>query len=199
MQLQIETVVQLAVGSVFMWAGFSKLLHPFAFARGASQYDMLPGGGGFVAALLVIPVELGIGLAHVTGWCAAAAAKFGIVMLVLFLIVVCRQLLMGRVMPCYCFGAEGSELLSWKSVVRLIVMSLGEVVVVRRSSLIPSSLVEVVRAEGLGVSITALTFAVCLCVACAWILDITELLCLGGAKGVSKDSKLARLCFREDI
>ena len=132
---EIGFVVQLTIGTVFAMSGAAKLRHPIAFARGAIDYRVLPPAASFIAGLTLIPLEVFLAFSHVTGQFAQPAVLVGLVTLVIFAVVIGLTLSRGRSVPCRCFG-EKSEILSIRSLLRVLLLMLGELFLLRRDKLI---------------------------------------------------------------
>lgn len=190
----IELAVRLSVGCVFLWAALTKLMRPMAFAEGVIQYGILPPRLSFIGAFVVMALELAVGIAHLGGWFVVRSAEVGLLVLVTFLIVVCRQLVTGRVAPCYCFGSGGGDVLSGRSVARLILMCAGELVVVLTNNVAGGSMASIMRSDRREDLLLTLTASVVICVMSAWGLNAKEFLCLTPGWPLSK-----QICFGEDI
>ena len=100
--------VQLALGAIFLFAGFSKIADPPGFAQEISNYRLVPAPAVHVLALVLPWVEVVSGLALVLGfWRQTAAAILGILLLV-FVAGLSINLARGRPIECGCFGASAA-------------------------------------------------------------------------------------------
>lgn len=174
MHSQAELAIQISLGWVFGMSALSKAGRPVAFARAVTEYEGLPKSVMFVGGLGLIPAELFLGVSHVTGWAIKFSAPAGCLLLTLFGGLVLRQLKSGRITPCYCFGANGSDLVSYRSIWRLVLMIVAELTVVGTGGVI------VYRSYvGDAASVfTALGLTTIVSVLAVWALQLDSLLCL---------------------
>jgi hypothetical protein len=119
-------VAQLALGGVFLVSSASKLRDPRRFARGLTEYQVLPAGWANAAAGFVIGLEISLALAHLAGQLLTFALPLGLALLATFGVAVGLNLKRGRALPCHCFG-QGSETISGATLVRLALLASGEV------------------------------------------------------------------------
>jgi hypothetical protein len=122
----IVVVLQLAAGLVFLQSSASKLSAPAAFVRGLQHYAPLPNAVLVPTAGALIAAEAVIALSHITGWLLHSALIIASGLLLIFLLVAVFTLLRRREVPCLCFGAGDTQLLSWQSVARLALLILAE-------------------------------------------------------------------------
>src|SRR4030043_1180482 len=106
-----QRLVRFSLGSIFIYAGFSKLLDPKAFAKVLSQYDLIPEG-------LLAPVSIGLpaleflaGLGLIFAIRGSLSIIFGL--LITFVIVLWYGMLNNLSIDCGCFSPE--ELKSYTS------------------------------------------------------------------------------------
>lgn len=98
--------VQLALGAIFLFAGFAKIADPPGFAHEISNYRLLPAGAVNAMALVLPWLEVFAGLALLLGfWRHTAAAIFG-VLLVVFIGAISINLARGHPIDCGCFGTS---------------------------------------------------------------------------------------------
>lgn len=133
-------VIQLALGAVFLLSATGKLRSPIAFARGVVDYEILPPRLAFIFGFLVIPLESFLAFSHLTGWLLVAAVPIGLAILLSFAMAVGLNLARGRGLPCYCFGGQSREMLSGRSLARLVMMISGEFVLLVRPGFFSGSL-----------------------------------------------------------
>jgi hypothetical protein len=195
---EVRLVVQLALGAVFLLSTGGKLRDPLGFARAVAEYRLLPRWLAYGLALLLIPMEGLLAVSHLTGFLLALAVPAGLVMLTIFAAVVQLTLRRGSVLPCYCFGSEGGETMSRRTLARLRLLVGGEALLLADPALfIANRLVypeQVTTAPEIGF---ALLWAALLLVAGLWLLsmnDVVELLrpcatCGAGAARASAGSR----------
>ncbi|MEW6571491.1 MAG: MauE/DoxX family redox-associated membrane protein [Nitrospirota bacterium] len=97
-------LIRFALGSIFVYAGFIKLIDPRAFARIISQYDLVP-------EILLAPVAIGIpslellaGLGLILNIRGSLGVIFGL--LVTFVFVLWYGILRNLEIDCGCFTAQ---------------------------------------------------------------------------------------------
>jgi hypothetical protein len=117
-----QRLVRFSLGSVFIYAGFSKLLDPKAFARVLSQYDLIPEG-------LLAPVSIGLpaleflaGLGLIFAIRGSLSIIFGL--LITFVIVLWYGILKNLDIDCGCFSPQElkSQASLWHAFYRDIAM-----------------------------------------------------------------------------
>ena len=125
--------LQIAIGLVFLFSALGKLLKPLEFASGVAEYRILPEWLAYIVGIVLIPFELFVAAAHITGWLLQFALPVGLVMLISFMIAVGMNLKRGSVLPCHCFGAGEGEMISARTLVRLGLLFAGEAIVLAGS------------------------------------------------------------------
>lgn len=174
---ETRLVAQFALGLVFLLSASGKLLRPAAFARGVTEYRILPESLGFGFGLLLIPVELLLAVSHLTGWQLALAAPAGLAALASFAVAVAVNLGRGRVLPCYCFGGRGGETISARTMARLLLLLAAELLVLTDPALFRTSqFVYPGRAANLSELGLLFFWATFLLVAGLWLLSVTDLM-----------------------
>jgi hypothetical protein len=123
---QMTFVVQLAVGLVFLLSAAGKLINPRDFARGVVEYRVLPDRVSYLAGLLLILTEVLLAAVHLTGRLLSYGALLGLVVLACFIVGVALNLKRGRILPCYCFGKSKGDVISGRTLVRLILLMAAE-------------------------------------------------------------------------
>ncbi|HET8629147.1 MAG TPA: MauE/DoxX family redox-associated membrane protein [Thermomicrobiales bacterium] len=118
---QLAFAARLSVGIMFTLSALPKVRRPPTFVRSVMAYDVLPAGVARVFAAALIPAEVFLALAFLTGWWPAVALPLGALVLLAFLIAVGINLRRGRRIPCGCFG-EASEAISPRTLARLLLL-----------------------------------------------------------------------------
>jgi hypothetical protein len=119
-------VIQLAVGLVFLLSVTGKLMSPRDFARGVAEYQVLPDRLSYLVGLLLIPTEILLAAIHLNGRLLSFGALLGIIVLACFAAGVALNLKRGRVLPCYCFVNSKGDVISGRTLARLILLMIGE-------------------------------------------------------------------------
>ncbi len=176
---EVQLVVQLAVGLVFLLSASAKLTAPTSFARGVAAYDILPEALATVFGLLLIPIEVFVAVSHLTGWLLNLAAPLGLIVLAGFAVAVTINLRRGRALPCYCFGSQTGEKISGRTLARLLLLIAGEVMVLAQFGLSQTSQLtypdRVARVTDLGLLVFWSTF---LLISGFWLLSAPEVVAL---------------------
>lgn len=176
---EMRIVVQLAIGLVLLQSSSVKLLNPVGFAKGVREYQILPASLAYLVGLLLIPLELFLAVSHLTGWLLAFAVPIGVAMLASFVAAVAINLKREVVLPCYCFGAQGDETISKRTLARLFLMIGGELLLIADPSLFSTSkLIYPTRITNLSELALVLFWSMFLLVAGLWLLSVTDLIAL---------------------
>ena len=114
--------VRFALGSIFVYAGFIKLIDPKTFAKAISQYDLVPEG-------LLIPTAIGLPAIEILaglGLVFAIRGSLSIIsgLLVTFVIVLWYGILNNLSIDCGCFSPDElkSHASLWNAFYRDLVM-----------------------------------------------------------------------------
>ena len=132
MRNQMALVVQLAIGLVFLLSVRGKLMNPRGFARGVMEYQILPDRISYLAGLLLIPTEILLAATHLSGWLLAFGVLLGIVVVACFTAGVALNLRRGRLLPCHCFGDSKGDVISGRTLARLILLMVGELLLLAK-------------------------------------------------------------------
>lgn len=175
----VAFAAQLALGAVFLLSALPKLRRPRAFARDVAAYGILPPSAARVFALAVVPLELFLAFAFLTGWLVVAALPLATALLLAFLIAVGINLQRGRRIPCGCFG-EASERISPRAVARLLLLlAVALLLAAARSTgsdVRPPSGLLVADAAAIAHLLPSAALAAFLLLSGAWLLSLPELL-----------------------
>lgn len=125
MVTELHTVVQLALGLVFLCSSIPKLWHLQPFLQGFRDYVGYDNNGITIVGVLVVLMELTIAGGLLTNWQPLITALVMLGVLAAFFAANVVILLSGKKIPCLCFGLDGDELVSWMTVSRLLLMIVG--------------------------------------------------------------------------
>jgi putative oxidoreductase len=120
MKALLLAAVRVALGLVFVYAASTKLADMRQFAEEIANYQVLAPSLVPFAAVLLLGVELTAGTLLVAGAATRAAALTVAGMLAAFIVALSQALLRGVDLRCGCFG--GSDLASWSTVLRDVVL-----------------------------------------------------------------------------
>lgn len=117
----LEALCRYALGGVFLYAAFSKLVDPQSFSLDIANYRLLPTGLLPYAALLMPALELSAGILVIAGPIKGEAAAWLAIMLLGFLFGEGQAILRGLDLSCGCFG-KGSGKVGWFSIGRNVLL-----------------------------------------------------------------------------
>jgi len=108
-------LLRLALGGVFIYASFNKILHPAAFAEVVYNYQVLPGALINLTAIVMPWLELFLGLLLIFGKFMPGAAALTGLLLAVFWASLLFNLARGLDVDCGCFSIQsaGSGSMAW--------------------------------------------------------------------------------------
>lgn len=104
----LGTVVRLALGGIWLWAGESKLSDPRGFLEAVRVYDASPEWMSKMFAYGLPVLEICVGLLLVLGLITRAAAIVSALLMLVFLVGVIQAAARGLKLDCGCFGGGGA-------------------------------------------------------------------------------------------
>ena len=180
MQNRMTLVVQLAVGLVFLLSVAGKLMNPRDFARGVVEYQVLPDRLSYLAGLLLIPTEILLAAVHLSGLLSPFGALLGVAVLTCFTAGVALNLKRGRSLPCYCFGNSKRDVISGRTLARLLLLMVGEMLLLADFAFSrANNPVNLVRVHNVSEFSLAFLSAIFLLIFGSWFIkavDVVELL-----------------------
>src|SRR6266542_1897400 len=141
------------LASVFLVAGFAKLLWSDDFVLAVHNYDLLPAKASALVGRLLPPLEVACGTLLALGL-GIRPISSGLGFLLLVACAVAINLARGREIDCGCFGASIDRRLSWWTVLRNVGLAAAAVVVAAESpaALALDQLLDLGRAGGVRAS-----------------------------------------------
>ena len=118
-------LLRVALGGLFVWAGYTKLGDPSRFATDIANYRLFPSLAPIMAVTFP-PVEIVLGLALVVAprlWRRAAALAVTVLM-VMFTVAVAQAVARGINVDCGCFGGSASGPVTVWTVARDVALTL---------------------------------------------------------------------------
>ncbi len=115
-------ICRLAVGGVFLFACWDKLLHPQAFATAIDHYHLVPYSLLHPLAQGLPVLEMLIGLALVLGICRRGASLLAMILMVVFLFAISSALIRGLDISCGCFHTDGGHLVGISLLLRDVIL-----------------------------------------------------------------------------
>ena len=87
----VHWVGRLGLGTLFLYAGYTKLRSPFLFEMAVDGYQLLPADAVIVVARVLPWLEVALGLWLLAGWKLHYSATFTASLLGLFVVAIQRQ------------------------------------------------------------------------------------------------------------
>jgi len=100
---------RLALGGVFLFASWDKILHPEAFAKAVDHYHLVPYSllHPFTHGLPILEAVVGLGL--VLGIGRRGAALLAVLLDIMFMAAITSALMRGLDISCGCFHTDGGH------------------------------------------------------------------------------------------
>ena len=133
----IELAARWVLGATFIYASYSKILAPAAFAKLIYGYDLFPAALINLLAIILPFVELIAGMALIFGFYPRSAVLIVNVLLLAFIVSLSINIIRGHEFDCGCFAinADGQSTFSGPLLIRdVIYFALGIYVFFYRSS-----------------------------------------------------------------
>ena len=127
----IIVLIRCALGIVFIYASYEKILYPAKFARDISNYHIVPFGLENIVALIIPWLELFIGVGLIAGIMVDGAALISGGLFVLFIILISQAILRGYNIECGC-GLKEGEIVGWRKVIENLLFLLSSYIVWKR-------------------------------------------------------------------
>jgi uncharacterized membrane protein YphA (DoxX/SURF4 family) len=109
--------LRLALGAIFVYAGYVKLKEPWAlFAIAIDSYELLPIRAVELLARTLPWFEVGLGVMLIAGVWLRVSSAIASGLLVVFMTLIVRAAITGQDISCGCFS--NNEPISWKTIVR---------------------------------------------------------------------------------
>jgi uncharacterized membrane protein YphA (DoxX/SURF4 family) len=113
----VAILIRVALGAIFVYAGYVKLKDPWElFALAISSYELLPLKAVEFVARTLPWAEVLIGIMLIVGFQLRVAATACSLLLLLFFSLMVRAYAKGMEISCGCFGP--GEVISWRTLLR---------------------------------------------------------------------------------
>jgi hypothetical protein len=175
MNEDIGWVVRLAIGVMFALSALGKLRDVRAFAFGVREYKILPERSAVPFAILVIVCEVCLAILHLAGWLLIFAVPLGLLLLCSFLVAVSINVVRRRNVPCYCFGTGNGEVISSRSLVRLGIAILGELLLLLGPSVFSGATTHVTTRRSPQDIVLALTWVCFILLTTMWMMSVPDI------------------------
>lgn len=111
-------LVRLALGSVFMLSGFTKLFDRHGFVKKVAAFGILPSSIAKAYGQCLPFVELFVGFLLVVGYQTLFATVLCVILLTSFIIAIVIVLTRGEALSCSCFGNTQNDVISRNTLFR---------------------------------------------------------------------------------
>jgi len=101
----LTILFRFAVGIIFIYAAFYKIIEPATFAKGIWFYHLVPGNLINLMAVFLPWVELVCGIALIVGFQYRGAVRLVNLMMIMFMIALASAVYRGISIDCGCFKA----------------------------------------------------------------------------------------------
>lgn len=101
----LTLLARVAIGGMYLFASYDKIIHPALFAKSIWQYHLVPGSLINLIALGLPWLELVIGVALIVGISYRGAVHWANLLLVMFMIALASTIFRGIDIACGCFKA----------------------------------------------------------------------------------------------
>jgi putative oxidoreductase len=115
-------VVRLVLGGIFLYAGFTKIGDPTAFAGAIASYRILPYLGNYLVAAILPWLEVLCGLLLITDYRTRAAASCVAILNLVFMAALVSTIVRGLDIDCGCFSKTGEKTSAWTALGRDVVL-----------------------------------------------------------------------------
>jgi len=119
----LNLLLRIVVGGVFLVAGGLKVGHPAALAVTIAAFDLLPQPLVAPLAILLPPLEIGLGLYLIAGLLTRFATGFALLQLLIYAGAIASVVLRGIQVSCGCFGQVDTAPASWLDVGRDLLLA----------------------------------------------------------------------------
>lgn len=114
----LRSVLRIALGAVFFYAGALKINDPQAFAGNIAAYKLLPYFANYLTAAILPWLEVFCGLLLIIGLRVRAAAAMVILLNLIFMAALAVAMVRGLDIDCGCFKQGGSKTPAWLALAR---------------------------------------------------------------------------------
>lgn len=103
---KIFIILRIALGIVFIWASWEKILDPKGFVRVVQNYALLPATGVKFTAVVLPWVEALTGILLISGYCIRGSAAIVSGLMLIFIAALALNMYRGIDVTCGCFSNE---------------------------------------------------------------------------------------------
>lgn len=115
-------IVRLVLGGIFLYAGFSKVGDPTAFAGAIASYRILPYFANYLVASVLPWLEVLCGLLLIADYRTRAAASCIATLNLVFMAALLSTIVRGLDIDCGCFSKGAEKTSAWTAIGRDVVL-----------------------------------------------------------------------------
>lgn len=115
-------VLQIAIGLMFIYSSLPKIRQPYDFLASIYSYELVGPKLGMFTAMTLPWLELLVGICLIGGIFVRGALLASLAMAAMFTFVLSSALYQGLEITCGCFGNGSTDIITYKTVVRAIVI-----------------------------------------------------------------------------
>ncbi len=115
-------IARLVLGGVFLYAGFTKIGDPTAFAGAIATYRILPYFGNYLVAAILPWIEALCGLLLIVDYRTKAAASCVAILNLIFMAALVSTILRKLDIDCGCFSKTGEKTSALTALIRDVVL-----------------------------------------------------------------------------
>jgi hypothetical protein len=120
----LSLVIRLGLGCVFLWSSLPKIRYPYDFLSAIYEYELVGPKLGMLVAMGLPWLELLVGLCLLGGIFVGGALLTTMGLAAVFVFVQASALYRGLEISCGCFSSSSSEVVSYATLTRSIVLLL---------------------------------------------------------------------------
>jgi len=129
----LHLIIRLVLGALFLYAGFTKIADPTAFAGNIAAYRILPYFGNYLAAAILPWIEAICGVLLIVGFRTRAAALLILFVLFIFMAALISTIVRGLDIDCGCFRQAGDKTSAWTALGRDALLFASALLVLRKT------------------------------------------------------------------
>jgi uncharacterized membrane protein YphA (DoxX/SURF4 family) len=131
-------IVRLVLGGVFLYAGFTKVGDPTAFAGAIAAYRILPYFANYLVAAVLPWFEVLCGLLLIADYRTRAAASCVAILNLIFMAALASTIVRGLDIDCGCFSKSAEKTSAWTALGRDVVLFVMALYIAREKKHPPS-------------------------------------------------------------
>jgi hypothetical protein len=131
----LVSIIRIALGTVFVYAGALKAGNLVAFAGSIAAYQMLPYWANYLVSAILPWLEIFCGVLLILGLRIRAASALVIVLNVMFMIALSAAIIRGLDLDCGCFKqGGGSKTTAWQALLRDALLLAASIIIYLRGT-----------------------------------------------------------------